>query len=326
VQAVAASGGGPAGLTMAVLYDGTGGRNPRASVRVTTANPAAGRYDLVLAAPSAAMFDLGRLDAADGAATGVRNVTVGGSIRGGVTAAEQAYFAYAPDAAPAKPGTKSKKVKAPAAVAAGVVLPNDALAVVSARADLRAGTVRAASVQGLAFATLTTADGRTYQAVEAARKSAGLKRTLLSAVLAVNPATKRPYAAVAAPAEALRLQVGSGQKVGLFQAVRGGGAFDPRGVVLWDAAADDQPVSVLVEYDLSGRQVAVRSLRFDGVGGSIDTFQVVRNITSTGPLGDVLLRAGRSGGQVLESLTAPRRDRHAQPVRRPARHPAVSRL
>jgi hypothetical protein len=294
-----------AAVRLGVLYDG-GGTSNAASAAVRINNTNGVQFDFILSAPTDVQFDLARLDTANGTSSGVRNVNIAGSITNRITAAQQAYFGYPAEPTVAVKASRKKVHAAPAKVATGVILPADALGTVSARRDIAAGTIRSTSIQGLAFATLTDSAGVQHVATEAVKRSAGTKKALLLTALATNPATKKPFASVLpAAGQTLRLVVGSGSRVGLFAGVAGG-SFDPRGLILADTSSDGSSLNVLATWDSAKYpRDAVDQLQFIGSGGSVDTFTVVRNISSTGPLGDILLRAGKKGGQVLQSLTAP---------------------
>lgn len=192
-------------------------------------------------------------------------------------------------------------------VSGGIVLPADNLATVSARDDVRAGSIRAASIQGMAFTTLTDPAGLQHPAITALLGRRGSRKTLLMSALTIDPATRKPYTRVAAAHETLRVDVGPGSHIGLFAGAGGSGTggFDPRGLLLGDQINGGSPVTVLTDFaqDGAAAQDSVRQLTLNGNGGSIDTYTQVRNITSSGPLGDVLLRAGKT--ETLQSITAP---------------------
>jgi hypothetical protein len=277
-----------AGVTMKVLYDGAS--NPRASVRLSNATGT--RFDLILDAPPAARFDLGRLDTAEGASSGIRNISITGSLARGVTPAEQANFGYTPDVTSSKPA--KKKVKAAAKVAGGIILPSDALGTVAASYDIQTGSIRAASVQGVAFATVTDTAGHISLASDAVKSRRGVKAKLLQSVLAVNAATKKPYTAILPAAEPIQLTVSAASRIGLFEGTTGK-AFDPRGILLWDNLADGSKVTATVSFDISTKTPTVQSLHFDGSGGSVDTYLTVNSISQTGEAGTVLLRSIKTG-------------------------------
>jgi hypothetical protein len=295
-----------AGLSFGVLYDASLGV-PQAAVRVSGGSAAGARLDLLLSAPPSAAFNLSRLDTATGAAAGteIRNVSIDGSVLGSVTPAEQAYFGY-PEVVSAKPPKKGHKPSVKSAITpppGGIQLPADDLAVVSARSNIRAGSINAAGIEGLAFATLTDASGVSHSANATVSTSRGFGASLVLSALATNATTHKPLTQVLRATDPLQVAVNPGKPIALFEGTIAGG-FNPHGLLLSDSAAGASTVTITATY-VQGTppgKPQVATLSFSGNGGSIDTYLPVQNITSTGTLGDVLLRAGKS--ELLQSLDA----------------------
>jgi hypothetical protein len=297
-----------AGVRMTVLYDGQAGPAPQAAVRVANADLSAGAYDLVLLAPTRG---------------GVRPVAARRGRRGGHRRPQRGRRRQHPRRGHRRPagvlpvpgrrraggevGRQQEEARGDGRPAAGG---RGGAAGRRARRGGRPG--RPAGRQRLGRQRprdrVRHADRRPnvrHGAFEVSKRSAASKRSLLASALAVDPATRKPRTVVVPAAGVpLRAIAGQGGRVGLFAGAAG--AFEPRGLLLADQSADGANVTALAEWG-GGRpsQAAVELLRFEGDGGSVDTFNVVRNITSTGLLGDVLLRAGRRGGQVLQSVSAP---------------------
>jgi hypothetical protein len=295
-----------AGLSFGVLYDATLGV-PQAAVRVNGGPATGARFDLLLSAPASAAFNLSRLDTATGAAaaTEVRNVSVDGSVLGAVTPAEQAYFGYAPvvTAKPPKKGHRHSVKSAITPPPGGIQLTADNLAVVSARNNIRAGSINAAGIEGLAFATLTDANGVAHAATAAISSSRGFRAPLLLSALATNATTHKPITQVLPATDPLQVHVKPGKPIALFEGTTAGG-FNPHGLLLSDAFIGASTVTATATFvqGTSPGKPQVANLSFAGNGGSINTYLPVQTITSTGTLGDVLLHAGKS--ELLQSLNA----------------------
>ncbi len=285
VQAMALDGTPVLGATFAIAYDGATGPNPQADIRVT--HPGTTPFNLTLIADAADAFDLSRLDAGSTAGTGAgeaRNVVVDGSILANVTAPQAAYFGYPPT------------------TAGGVQLLGDDLGVVSAADALHTYSIVASSIQGIAFASLVGASGPAIAATAIPRTVKGV--TVLQTALGLNPRTHKPYARVVTPKQTLEVIVGThSPTVGLFGGITPLNHFDSSGLLLSDQGKSAAPIIVLTNYLKSPTHPIVDQLTFEGDGGSVSTYLLINNITSTGPLGDVSLWAGKS--EKLKSLNAP---------------------
>jgi hypothetical protein len=253
----------PPSVTFAYYYDSTGTGDPRLSVRVTNGDPRTSaddvRFDLSLTTSTAAEFDLARLFAVG--TSGIRNVAVEGDVLTTVSPAALAFFGL------------------PAGTPGGVRLPLDALAAVAAQDNLVAGNIQAASVQAVAFGSLT-ANGSTIAAEAATRVDAA---GLLAAGTATVPAH-----------ETLRVPFAETGKVILFLDT-GPSTFDVRNVLF----ADQMPNNASVTAVVGTAGGAITTVELQGDGGSISTAQPIGGaISSTGPLGDLALSASNGIGDV----------------------------
>jgi hypothetical protein len=255
-----------AGVSFMIFYDGSSASIPQAAIRVT--NSGTTRFDLVLACSStASRFDLSRVDAGGSGVASVRNVAVSGNILTTVTAAEAAYFA-------------------PSFSTGGVVLTKDNLVGVSARDDLANGAVSALSIEGVACATL----GGT--------PVSSLNGTLAAGALASGTAIHEGN-------DVFRVVVGEEAKVELFVDTANDAHLNDVAFNLTDEAIDGNDVSALMNIvsSVSHNQYRVTLVETDflGNGGSLDTTEPANGIvTSTGSLGDLMLRSGLG----LTSITA----------------------
>jgi hypothetical protein len=284
IQALAANEiTGFAGTTFSTVYDDSTG-SPQAAVRVN-GGVASERFDLLLNAPAGSSFSLSRLDSAGDAATQVRNVVIDGSLLSAVTPAQASYFGYA------------------ANTIGGVYLPADNLAAVSARDVMAPGTIWAKSIQGIAYSSLLGSSGEIHPGTRIAVSQ--FKEKLLLSTLALNPKTHKAYTTVVAPTETLLVPAGTvAAPSALYAGHAGGLQLDTNGVIVWDRDAGQSALASLTfsSARVNGEQV-INQLAWQGTGGSVESLRVISNISSTGPLGDVLLGAGKV--ETLQSVTAP---------------------
>jgi len=263
----------PAGVVVQYFYESGSLADPQLTARITntSGNTNPDQYDLSLVVYSdPAKFNLARLDSSG--VTGLRNVAVEGDLLTGLTAAAASFFGLAPDS----PG--------------GVRLPLDTLAGVAVRDHATAGTVRAAGIQGVAFGSLTVA-GRTVQAAAAGANDAASFLAAGTAVVQANDTFRIPFA------DAL--------PVAFFLDTGTRGRFDGADVLFTDQVANDArgAVTALVTVAAAGSSSTIQRIDLRGDGGAIQTAQLIRQaITSTGPLGDLILGA-RDG--IVADVTAP---------------------
>ncbi len=256
----------PASVKFAYFYDSTGPGDPQLTVRVTNGNPSTSaddvRFDLSLVTSTAAEFDLARVFSVG--TSGIRNIAVEGDVLSTVSAAALAFFGL------------------PAGTPGGVRLPLDQLGAVAAQDNLIAGTVQAASVQAVAFGSLTSG-GSTVAGEDATHVDAA--RVLASGTQTVTAN------------DTFRVPLSEAQKVALFLDT-GPGTFDVKEVLFADQIVDNLSVTAVVQVNAG----TISTVQFLGDGGSIQTAQAITTaITSTGPLGDLLL----SSSHGIRDVTAP---------------------
>jgi hypothetical protein len=284
IRAIPGNGSDLSGLSANIFYEGSTSPSPEAAVRLTNSNPGQS-FDLVLVSDGVSNFNLERVDSNSGAKTGLFNLDVNGSL---ITpdAATTSYFGYV-SGAPT------------------VDLPADHLGLVSVSQNLPSDSILASSIQGVAFATLGLPNGNHMLAMAFFTQT-----NLLFNVLAINPATKKPYAQVVAPGnQMLRVMVSpaSSTPVGVFTGRAKKGTTFASNALYFSDQNSDPSGTLMADVTFSagarshGRKV-VTNITFEGDGGAVNTWSVVNNITSDGWLGDVLLEGGYAK---LQSLTAP---------------------
>jgi hypothetical protein len=263
----------PAGVVFQYFYESGSLADPQLTARITntSGNSNPDQYDLSLVVYSdPAKFNLARLDSSG--VTGLRNVAVEGDLLTGITAAAASFFGLTPDS----PG--------------GVQLPLDTLAGVAVRDHATAGTVRAAGIQGVAFGSLTEGS-RTVQAAAAGANDAASLLAAGTTLVQANDTFRVPFA------DALR--------VAFFLDTGTRGRFDSADVLFTDQVANDArgAVIALVTVAATGSSSTIQRIDLRGDGGAVQTDQPIRQaLTSTGPLGDLILGA-RDG--IVADVTAP---------------------
>jgi hypothetical protein len=317
----------PAGVTFAYLYEGTISptveglnpatnlANPQVTIRVAnaTGSTAPDQFDLSLVTYNhTAKFNLSRLDAAgNSGVSGIRNVAVEGDILTKVTAGASAFFA--PDSS-----------------AAGIYLPHDNLAGVGVRDYVPNHSINAKSIQAVAFGSHTATSGLITTGAAATASD-------VTNLLAVGTAIVQAGSSNGTTVETFRVPFAdlATQQVGFFMSdSQGGGHFDGSNVVLVvqsvliaNSSGTNNTITasnvargavialitVAETYDQGGhlQQSIIQTIGLRGDGGSIQTQQAVGSsttspkvpftpaITSTGPLGDVIIQGP------LPNVTAP---------------------
>jgi hypothetical protein len=244
---------------------------PQVSVRVTNGSSTTSsddvRFDLSLITSDAGKFNLGLLYA--NGTSGIRDLAVEGDIVPSVDPQALAFLGLTP-------GTPG-----------GVKLPLDKLGCVAAQGNVTAGTVQLATIQAVAFGSIT-ANGVTTLAQSATHvDAAGLLAPGSTPVLA-NDTYQVPFA--------------EGQPVS-FWLNTGPGDFDVKDVLFTDQSVDNQADNKSVTATVTAMNGVITKIVFTGDGGSISTSQpITQSITSTGPLGDLILSSSTGVGNV----TAPR--------------------
>jgi len=269
----------PSTVTFAIAYDGsTLSTAPQAAIRIT--NSTSNQIELALTSSSvAAKFDLSRLDAFTTTAN-LSDVAVEGDLLATVTSAQTSLFHYA------------------AGTTGGVYLPNDAIVGVAVRDNAANGSIRVKSLMAVAFATLN------------GKAASSLDEDDATAILTTNPSNhNNPYATVTYVSNGrLRIPIGSAS-VGIF-ADDNDNDDDLDGPLgtLSNELSVKSPLTAFWAEQVSTPprgwpwyMELTTSVAFVGDGGSLNTGIPVVNVSSTGPLGDLLLSAGTN----LTNLTAP---------------------
>ena len=215
-------------------------------------NPPGTDFNLALTTGSAFDFNLARIDAVG--RSGLRNLAIDGDLLNRVTPSEAVAFGLTPRAV------------------GGVNLPKDQLGVISVRGDARAGSVRAAGVQGLAFSSLTGPRGRS---LPASRVTANLAVSVFRQGTRLVPA----HGTFSVPVLELH-------PVALFLQTRRGRRLDPRAVRFQDTVRDGKSNIATGEVKAARSVSRIQSIRFTGPGGVYRTHQPVGSsphAAATGP-------------------------------------------
>jgi hypothetical protein len=275
--------------------------NPQLTARISNGvGTAPSQYDLSLVTYNdAAKFNLARLNAIGVA--GVRNVAVEGDVLSAVSSQASAFFTVAgPDSTFTVDATP-----------AGIRLPLDHLAGVGVRDFLPNRSIQAASIQAVAFGSYTRKNGRIRTGAAAKGKDAGALLVRGTKIVAAKDTYRVPFAGLLT------------QQVTLFVATdKPGGHFDSNGITLkvqgvsspnaegtanivtpsnTDRGAVIALVTATPTFDRQGHRhdSFVRSIDLRGDGGSIQTKQMIAGpITSTGPLGNLILQSKQGVGDV----------------------------
>ncbi|MHB1559304.1 MAG: beta strand repeat-containing protein, partial [Isosphaeraceae bacterium] len=318
----------PAGVTFQYFYEGLDSpaveglspsanlANPQATIQVhnATGSTAADQFDLSLVTYNdTAKFNLARLDASgNSGVSGIRNVAVEGDILTAVTASASAFFAS--DSNPA-----------------GVSLPQDHLAGVAVRDFLPNSSIRAATIQAVAFGSHAEEDGSIITGAQSTGEDAMETLAPGTVVVQANDTFRVPFADLATQQSQLFVDTGPSH------IPSGAGRFDSQGIVLEvqsvvtanasgtanvvtanasgtanvvtlsNAArgAVTALVTLMAPGDSGGnsQDSVVQAIDLYGDGGSIQSalpFATTSTITSTGPLGDLLVQ-----GPLTANVTAP---------------------
>ncbi|HEV3344160.1 MAG TPA: DUF4214 domain-containing protein, partial [Pirellulales bacterium] len=295
VKTDAAAGAAPNTLFSYYYYDGSTAI-PEASVRVNPqplppGDPPA-PFDLSLVVHGQGKFDLARLDSvgSDGqpAVAHVHDIAIDGDLLSTVSTAAMKFF------------------NLPANAPGGVQLTMDDLGSVAATDNVAAGTVVAHSLRGLAFGSVTEANGKTVSAPDAQENDA--------AIIAILIGYPPPQVE-----SSLLVPVSARQPVALFVNTQSASqSFDTSDVLLADQAntlplgppLSLDPIITTLQIHSNAALVGpssapsvIQSVAFDGDGGSVTTAQpIAQSITSTGPLGDLVLESPQG---LTASVTAP---------------------
>jgi hypothetical protein len=277
IQALPVAGGTlPDTVLFTFIYDSSAPGNPQVAIQITNNGIVTPRsFDLVLACfRSNAKFNLALVFA--NGQTGVSNITVFGDILAKLSSAELNFFGFPP--------TKR----------GGVNLPSDKITGVEVSGNLTIGRINVAGIEGLAFAVLTTAAGAPVNILgdlgstgdpQVLWNLLGSKPVLLPAVDVLRVPFNETHA--------VRLYAQSNTNPNLEYVM-----------TLTDQIADKAPITALVQVQplaAASGNPKIQSVSLVGDGGSLDTVFSLANLTSTGPLGSIIVR----GSAGLGNVTAP---------------------
>jgi filamentous hemagglutinin len=288
VEVSAAPGSNTSNATFKYIYEGSAfGLTPQIAIQVINTNPAQSQFDLSLVTYSdTAQFDLALVTngSTTKASTGINNVAVEGDLLNGITSAMASFLGL------------------PANTLGGVNLAYTALTGVAIRDHAYAGTVQAASIQGVAFGSLTQTNG---SLVTGSNANNGQAMQLLAAGTTVIQAGQGR----ANSPSVFRVPFGDQQPVIFYVDTQSSNhQFDSS--VLFTNLDTSIPADMLppntqvrgavtalitVAVPQSGGNAALERIDLIGDGGSISTNVNITGdasgvaITSTGPLGNLTL-------------------------------------
>jgi len=267
----------PGTVFFAFVYDAESATVPQVAIRITDSKPVACSYNLALLVTnsSTAKIDLTRVDSTSGGATGISNISVAGDILASLSTIDLQYFTNL---------TTSSKY--------GVVLPADTITGVEVSGILPVDAVDVAGLEGLAFATLTTAAGVPINITNplGSPSSEAVLWNYLGSDATVVSATN-----------AFVVPFNQTNSVRLF-------AHDDmnldmeRVMTLTDETADNLPITAAVQImpTSSSLNPYVQSVVFTGTGASLSSPLSVASITSTGALGDLTISV--PGGSTVNGV------------------------
>jgi hypothetical protein len=300
----------PAHVTFQFLYEGLTAAgasgtplsltSPQLTIRVTNnSGTSVPSYDLSLVTWSdVAAFNLARLDSTNGAASGIRNVSIEGSLLTQISSEAQQVMSL------------------PASNRGGIVLPKDTLGGVAVRDYAPQDSIQAASIQAVAAGIYAQPNGRLVTGTSANYTNADDLLVPGTSIVTANSTFRVPFATqypVAFFFGTLSTQTIFGTQDVLFtdEQAESPVTTDPRGGVTAMVTIVSSPLggaatSVKLN-DLLGVQATYESgitaVAFNGNGGSLLTgLPIAKSITSTGPLGDIDLT---NGDGLTASITAP---------------------
>jgi hypothetical protein len=274
------------------LYESAGFSSPQLSATITNPGRAIPyQFDLsTVVLQDGGKFNVARLDAVG--VSDLRNLAVEGDLVPGVSAAASSFFAG--DQTPA-----------------GVYLPFDNIAGVGIRDYAPNGSILTREIQGVAFGSFTNSQG---QVVPGSRSTATDAARLLAAGTFIVPAG----ALSSTGTQTFRVTFAAlpGQDVAFYLDTSfASGGFDPNDMIFTlqsDGDGVDAPtlfpatrgaVTAMIGVSLLPTGSVVQSVDLYGDGGSILSKQfIAQSVTSTGPLGDLVVLAP----QGLNNVTAPR--------------------
>ncbi len=300
----------PAGFNFQFLYEGLAAvsasgsplslASPDLNVRVDnySGSYAPDQYDLSLAAWSPTQkFNLARIDSVN--PSSIRSLSIEGDLLTQISTMAQQFLQL--------PGTTQ----------GGVVLPADALASVAVRDFAPPSSIMAQSIQAVAFGEYQQPTGAIKPGNTASYTNADALLTPGTAIALANQTLRVPFSTQYDSAlfmGTLPNQSIFGVQDVLFvdEEASSGAASDPRGGVTALVTTTLIPLGTIRPAHLSlpaytknpsNEQSSIQSIALNGIGGSIQTgLAISQAITSTGPLGDLML-TGASG--LTAAVSAP---------------------
>ncbi len=275
-------------------YDSGSLPNPQLTARVTNGvGTARDQYDFsLLTYNDGAKFNLARLDASG--VSGIRNVVVEGDLLTSVTAQASSFFS----------GDSNR---------AGIRLPSDNLAGVSIRDFAPNGFIQARSIQAMAFGSFL--DGNKLQ-TGANANGEDAEELLTGGTQIVQAADTLRVAFADLPSQQAALFIATDENGRHFdndsvtfvvQSVATANAAGTANIVTPSnvpRGADTALVTVMPTHDHHGNLEGsvIQTIAIRGDGASIETQQwISQSITSTGPLGDLILLSNQGITDVTAS-------------------------
>jgi hypothetical protein len=294
----------PVGVLFQYVYESGSLANPQLTVRVSnSAGTAPDQFDLSLVTYNdAAKFNLARLDASG--VSGIRNVAVEGDLLTAVSAQAANFFQV--------PGPNGTVVQD--TTPAGIRLPQDDLAGVGVRDFAPNHFIQAHSIQAVAFGSHAEENGRIETGAASKAEDAADLLTCDTAIVQAADTYRVPFADL--PTQQVALFLATDEDGGRFdddsivfvvQGVSSPNATGTANVVTPSNVARGAVVALVTAaptVDSHGRpdDSVVQSISLRGDGASIQTEQyVASSISSTGPLGDLIL----NNKQGITDVTAP---------------------
>jgi hypothetical protein len=249
------------------------------SVNDGNSYPTGNSYDVELLSSSARSgFDLAALYNAASTPAHIRNVLIEGSL--------------VPSAGDASRIGVTSSV-------GGIQLPRTALASVGIMGNAKAGSVNAASIQAVSFASITEPTSNIPVAASSAKPNDAAQ--LLTSTTAIVQANSTFLAAAGQTAN------GQSQPVALFLDTGSSHAFNSNNVLIGNQGGIVGSTGpVLAQVTATGSSTSpstIQTINLTGTGGSIQTAQLIANsIASSGALGDLTLQASQG---IVANITAP---------------------
>ena len=270
IQAVPVAGGTLAStILFTFIYDSSGAGDPQLAMLITNNGVVVPHsFNLaVVVIGSNAQFNLALVDAP--AATGLSNLTISGDILFSANTAELNFL-----------GVSNLF---------GVELSHDNITGVEVSGILPIGYIDVAGIEGVAFGLLENSKGQIVP-ILGDLGSKGKPQVLWNLL--------GSHATLLAATDALTVSFNENHSVEVFAQCNSDFTFEYV-MTLTDEIADGAPINAVLQIH-PGNTPAISNLAFRGDGAGVDSRFDVANITSTGSIGDVTVRA-KAG---LGSLTA----------------------